>query len=238
MRTASSGSSSTPPDRSVNLLSGEILEALDALLREAADRPEVRGLLFTSPKAGMFIAGMDVAQISSVNDSIRGAEAARFGQAVFQNIAAMHAPSVCVIGGTCLGGGTELALACDFRIAADDRSGEDRAARGPARHHSRFWRLPAPAPARRAAEGAGPDPHRGAHSTESVRSVRGSSIRSYRKRTSSVRRFGCSSGRSTTGSSGHRERFAQALGPARHGDRARRAVAAVRARASAQDDVP
>jgi len=110
------------PDRSVNLLSAEILEALDALLREAADRPEVRGLLFTSPKAGMFIAGMDVAQISSVNDSIRGAEAARFGQAVFQKIAAMHAPSVCVIGGTCLGGGTELALACDFRIAADDRS--------------------------------------------------------------------------------------------------------------------
>ena len=34
-------------------------------------------------------------------------------------IAELKQPSVCVIGGTCLGGGTELALACTLRIAAD-----------------------------------------------------------------------------------------------------------------------
>jgi 3-hydroxyacyl-CoA dehydrogenase/enoyl-CoA hydratase/3-hydroxybutyryl-CoA epimerase len=39
---------------------------------------------------------------------------------VFQKIAELKRPSVCVISGTCLGGGTELALACTLRIAADD----------------------------------------------------------------------------------------------------------------------
>jgi 3-hydroxyacyl-CoA dehydrogenase/enoyl-CoA hydratase/3-hydroxybutyryl-CoA epimerase len=108
------------PGESVNLLDASILEALDRLLDDLRARPDVRGVLFSSAKPGMFIAGMDVEQIASVTGSQQGADGARFGQAVFQKIAELPIPSVSVIRGTCLGGGTELALACSFRTAADD----------------------------------------------------------------------------------------------------------------------
>src|SRR3990172_7546798 len=57
---------------------------------------------------------------AAVEDAYRASEAARFGQAVFQRIADLPVPTACAIAGTCLGGGTELALACTFRVAADD----------------------------------------------------------------------------------------------------------------------
>ena len=103
----------------VNLITPEILQELNRMLDQARGHPDLRGILFTSAKPGMFIAGMDVEQIASVRDPQQGTEAARYGQAVFQKIAEIKRPSVCVIGGTCLGGGTELALACSLRVAAD-----------------------------------------------------------------------------------------------------------------------
>ena len=107
------------PGQKVNLLNEVTLRGLDRVLEEASHRDDIRAVVFASAKRGMFIAGMDVEQISSVTDAYRGAEAARFGQAVFQKIADLGRPSVCAINGTCLGGGTELALACTFRVAAD-----------------------------------------------------------------------------------------------------------------------
>lgn len=107
------------PGKSVNLLSAGNLQELNRVLSEVAVRADVRGVLFTSDKPEMFIAGMDVEEIAAVVDSHQAAEAARFGQAVFQRIAELKAPTVCMIDGPCLGGGTELALACDLRVASD-----------------------------------------------------------------------------------------------------------------------
>ena len=108
------------PQERVNLLNAEILRYLSALLDQARQSEEVRGLLFKSGKPGMVLAGMDVREIAGVTDAYRGAEGARFGQGVFEKIAALGKPTACAINGTCLGGGTELALACSFRLAADD----------------------------------------------------------------------------------------------------------------------
>jgi len=108
------------PREKVNLLSREALEELARLLEEARLRSDLRGVLFSSARPGMFLAGMDVDQIASVADSHVAASAARLGQSVFQSIADLRVPVVCAIGGTCLGGGTELALACHLRLAADD----------------------------------------------------------------------------------------------------------------------
>ncbi len=110
------------PNESVNLLSAELLDELGRQLDAARARADVRGVLFSSAKPRMFIAGMDVDQIASVTEAYRGAEAARFGQSVFQRIADLGKPSAAAINGTCMGGGTELALACTFRLAADDRT--------------------------------------------------------------------------------------------------------------------
>jgi len=110
------------PGKPVNLLTPENLQELERILAEAAGRGDVRGVLFTSDKPRMFIAGMDVEQIAAVHDSVQGADAARYGQSVFQRIADLKAPTLAAIGGPCMGGGTELALACDFRVASDDSS--------------------------------------------------------------------------------------------------------------------
>jgi len=104
----------------VNLLTPAILEYLGRLMDELARRTDVRGVMFASAIPGMFIAGMDVDEIAGVNDAFKGAEGARAGQAVFQKIADLAYPTACAIRGTCLGGGTEMALACTFRVAADD----------------------------------------------------------------------------------------------------------------------
>ena len=66
------------PGEKVNLLSEATLRGLDRVLEEARHREDVRAVLFSSAKPGMFIAGMDVDQIASVTDAYRGAEAARF----------------------------------------------------------------------------------------------------------------------------------------------------------------
>lgn len=107
------------PNERVNLLTPEILDELSRVLDQAKGHPDLRGLLFTSSKPGMFIAGMDVERIAAVSDAQTGREAASYGQSVFQKIHLLKRPSICVIGGTCLGGGTELALACSMRIASD-----------------------------------------------------------------------------------------------------------------------
>ncbi len=109
------------PGEKVNILTPANLQALRHVLAEVRGRTDVRGVVFNSDKPGMFLAGMDVEQIASVQDSHTGAEGARLGQAVFARIAELKVPSVCAINGVCLGGGTELALACSFRIASDDR---------------------------------------------------------------------------------------------------------------------
>jgi len=110
------------PGDKVNLLDADILRALDGLLDEASRRDDIRGVVFTSGKPGMFLAGMDVSQIGAVTDAHLAAEGSRLGQAVFQKIADLGKPSACAIGGSCLGGGTELALACTFRLASGNKA--------------------------------------------------------------------------------------------------------------------
>ena len=114
------------PGRAHNVLTEEVLRALDRVAEQAAAAVRegtLRALLIRSGKPGSFIAGADVEAISAVaesGDPHRAAEAARAGQALFARIAALPVPTVAAIRGICLGGGTELALACDYRVSDDD----------------------------------------------------------------------------------------------------------------------
>ncbi|MCH7887076.1 MAG: enoyl-CoA hydratase/isomerase family protein [Candidatus Marinimicrobia bacterium] len=108
------------PEKSMNILSAEVLDEIRATFTELQKDENVKGVVFISGKEDSFIAGLDVSSIEAVSDSQVGMEKATEGQAVFNIIADMSVPVVCAINGICLGGGTELALACDFRISTDN----------------------------------------------------------------------------------------------------------------------
>src|SRR5438270_4089512 len=94
----------------------ELSEHVDAIERDES----LRGLIITSAKKSIFIAGADLktllkqAQTGELRDFI--AE----GQHVFNRIAALKIPSVAAIHGACAGGGYEITLACDWRVASND----------------------------------------------------------------------------------------------------------------------
>lgn len=110
------------PERSANVLSEPVMRTLAELLetvREEAGTGRVKGLLVRSGKAASFIVGADIEAIAGIEDPDEGAQAARLGQAIFQEVADLPVPTVAAIQGPCMGGGTELALACRYRLASD-----------------------------------------------------------------------------------------------------------------------
>jgi 3-hydroxyacyl-CoA dehydrogenase/enoyl-CoA hydratase/3-hydroxybutyryl-CoA epimerase len=104
---------------SANVLSGDMVRELAAKLTEiAALRP--RGLIVQSGKTSGFIAGADIKEFVKIGAPGAGYELVRAGQAVMQQLEDLPCPSVAAIRGFALGGGLELALACTYRIGADD----------------------------------------------------------------------------------------------------------------------
>jgi len=108
------------PGRPVNVLRGEVFDALSRVLDEVEqmDPPPSR-VLFTSGKPGTFIAGADLKVIRDATDGELDA-LLKQGQDVLNRVARLPMPTVAVLNGAALGGGLEVALACDARVAAAD----------------------------------------------------------------------------------------------------------------------
>ena len=108
------------PHEKVNVLNGAIVAVLEVLLDGAHRDRRLRGLVVASAKPGSFIAGADVREIQALRTAEDAQNASRRGQRLFDLLERLPFPVVAAINGTCLGGGTELALACHFRVAAED----------------------------------------------------------------------------------------------------------------------
>jgi 3-hydroxyacyl-CoA dehydrogenase/enoyl-CoA hydratase/3-hydroxybutyryl-CoA epimerase len=107
------------PGTSTNVLSAAVLGDLAAQLAEVATiRPA--GVVIRSAKAAGFIAGADIKEFLKIRSPEEGYELVRAGQAVLQTLADLPCPSAAALHGFALGGGLELALACTYRVAADD----------------------------------------------------------------------------------------------------------------------
>lgn len=106
-------------DASTNTLGRAVLEELEQLIDEVESRPP-RGVVFTSGKAGTFIAGADIREFDATNDVAELRREIERVHALFARIENLSLPTVAAIDGACLGGGLELALCCDWRVATDD----------------------------------------------------------------------------------------------------------------------
>ena len=104
-----------------NVFNLDTLAELDAHLLDLASAPALEGLVLISAKDRIFHAGADLHALQSLDN----ADVDRFilkGQNTLSRLASLKIPKVAAIHGACLGGGFELALACDYRIATDDRA--------------------------------------------------------------------------------------------------------------------
>jgi 3-hydroxyacyl-CoA dehydrogenase / enoyl-CoA hydratase / 3-hydroxybutyryl-CoA epimerase len=107
------------PDASTNVLSaavlGDLAAKLDDILKQ---RPA--GVIVRSAKSNGFIAGADIHEFLRIRSPEQGFELVRAGQKVLQQLEDLPCPTVAMLHGFALGGGLELALACNYRIGADD----------------------------------------------------------------------------------------------------------------------
>ncbi|NKB25588.1 MAG: hypothetical protein GKR87_14675 [Kiritimatiellae bacterium] len=111
------------PDSGANVFDRATLNDLNTHLDTVTNDSQARGLVFTSAKPSIFIAGADISELLSediTENDLRGM--IRLGQKTFNRIAGLSVPTVAAIHGACLGGGYELCLACDYRIASDDHA--------------------------------------------------------------------------------------------------------------------
>jgi cyclohexa-1,5-dienecarbonyl-CoA hydratase len=97
----------------VNVLDADLIQQLDAALAAAAPRRELKAVVLASAFAGIFSAGVDVA------DHARDRAPAMLEgfHALIRRLDALPQAAIAAVDGRCLGGGCELALACDFVLA-------------------------------------------------------------------------------------------------------------------------
>ncbi len=110
------------PSRKVNVLTVGAFADLEAALAVLESMGGIKGVVLRSGKAGSFIAGADIDAISSITDPAEVTALVKRAHAAFSRLAALPVPTVAAIEGPCLGGGLEIALACDSRVAAEERA--------------------------------------------------------------------------------------------------------------------
>jgi 3-hydroxyacyl-CoA dehydrogenase/enoyl-CoA hydratase/3-hydroxybutyryl-CoA epimerase len=107
------------PGASTNVLSGSVLRDLATQLADvAAQRPA--GVVILSAKRNGFVAGADIKEFVQIRTPEQGYELVRSAQTVLQTLEDLPCASVAALHGFVLGGGLELALACSYRVAADE----------------------------------------------------------------------------------------------------------------------
>lgn len=103
--------------KSLNALSGEVLDDLLAAFTEVEKNPEVKTAILTG-EGRAFVAGADISQMVNLT-GIEGQELMKKGAKVMDFIEGVSKPVIGAINGFALGGGCELAMACDIRIASE-----------------------------------------------------------------------------------------------------------------------
>ena len=120
-------------DRSMNVITMDVIAELGTIVDKVANDAAIKGVVITSGKSA-FCGGADLTMLESMRGlytdmvSKQGEEAAakmvfdesRKLSQLYRRIETCGKPWVCALNGTAMGGGFELALACHYRVAADE----------------------------------------------------------------------------------------------------------------------
>jgi 3-hydroxyacyl-CoA dehydrogenase/enoyl-CoA hydratase/3-hydroxybutyryl-CoA epimerase len=108
------------PDSPANIFDAATLSDLSEHVDFIERDSSLRGLIITSAKKSIFIAGADLKTLLKQAETGELRDFIAEGQRIFSRIAALKIPSCAAIHGACAGGGYEITLACDYRVASDD----------------------------------------------------------------------------------------------------------------------
>ncbi len=107
------------PDK-LNALNKTVIDELGKAMVAAEKDSAVHAIILTGAGPKSFVAGADISEFLTLDQSA-GTELARRGQHhVFNRIENLAKPVVAAVNGFALGGGCELAMACHFRMASDN----------------------------------------------------------------------------------------------------------------------
>ena len=111
------------PNRPMNVMTPEFLSELGECVARIASDAGVRGAVLSSAKSS-FMAGADIKDmVGMVDRGVTAREATEFSTMLtthYRRLETCGKPVAAAINGVALGGGYELALACHYRVLADD----------------------------------------------------------------------------------------------------------------------
>src|SRR5207249_6030908 len=110
------------PESGANIFDAATLDDLNEHLDFVENESSLRGLIITSAKKSIFIAGAD---LKTLLKQAQAGDMRTFiaeGQRILSRLADLKIPAAAAIHGACAGGGYEVTLACDHRVASDDPS--------------------------------------------------------------------------------------------------------------------
>lgn len=104
--------------KALNALNSAVLEELDSTL-DSVDLDAVRVLILTGAGDKSFVAGADIAEMSTLTKA-EGEAFGKKGNDVFRKLEVFPIPVIAAINGFALGGGCEISMSCDIRICSDN----------------------------------------------------------------------------------------------------------------------
>lgn len=104
--------------KALNALNPEVLNDLKAAF-EGIDQSEVRCVILTGAGDKSFVAGADIASMSTMTKA-EGEAFGKQGNDVFLMVENFPLPVIAAVNGFALGGGNELAMSCDIRLASEN----------------------------------------------------------------------------------------------------------------------
>lgn len=107
------------PDK-LNALNKTVISELSEVLNEILVNKSIKAAIITGSGPKSFVAGADITEFLELTGKEGTALALRGQELVFNAIETMPKPIVAAVNGFALGGGCELAMACHFRLAAEN----------------------------------------------------------------------------------------------------------------------